>query len=178
MWKAGIYLESNWWHLPWAVLCQWGMKTKKPRGLTILAIYCKNKLVVLTTEWLPWLQKNWRDRVMKGYSELHKVTQQAAPNSSYNHNTPADNPQNRNHLLAFVMTHWQMYWGLSVHVNVSGSRQLSVGQLVLNSSHNFCMSLQFVCNQNNQLVFAVYVLYRCYGTACEHCWSCGLFLPV
>ena len=24
-------------------------------------IYCKNKLVVLTTEWSPWLQTNWRD---------------------------------------------------------------------------------------------------------------------
>ena len=26
-----------------------------------LHIHCKNKLVVLTTEWLPWLQTNWRD---------------------------------------------------------------------------------------------------------------------
>ena len=24
-------------------------------------IHCENKLVVLTTEWLPWLQANWRD---------------------------------------------------------------------------------------------------------------------
>ena len=24
-------------------------------------VNCKNKLVVLTTEWLPWLQTNWSD---------------------------------------------------------------------------------------------------------------------
>jgi len=30
--------------------------------LVHLATYhCKNKLVVLTTEWLPWLQTSWRD---------------------------------------------------------------------------------------------------------------------
>ena len=37
----------------------------------------KKKLVILTTEWLPWLQTNWRD---SGYgfgtsNQLHKATQ-------------------------------------------------------------------------------------------------------
>ena len=31
------------------------------KTVPISYIYCKNKLVVLTTEWLPWLQTNWRD---------------------------------------------------------------------------------------------------------------------
>ena len=30
------------------------------RGFHIV-LHCKNKLVVLTTEWLPWLQTSWRD---------------------------------------------------------------------------------------------------------------------
>ena len=32
--------------------------------------HCKNKLVVLTTEWLPWLQTNWRD---SGYERFAVV---------------------------------------------------------------------------------------------------------
>ena len=31
------------------------------KTVPISHIYCKNKLVVLTTEWLRWLQTNWRD---------------------------------------------------------------------------------------------------------------------
>ena len=33
-------------------------------------IYCKNKLVVLITEWSPWLQTNWRD---SGYERFALV---------------------------------------------------------------------------------------------------------
>ena len=32
--------------------------------------HCKNKLVVLTTEWLPWLQTKWRD---SGYERFTLV---------------------------------------------------------------------------------------------------------
>ena len=32
--------------------------------------HCKNKLVVLTTEWLPWLQMSWRDSGYVVYSLL------------------------------------------------------------------------------------------------------------
>ena len=27
----------------------------------VKSMYSKNKLVILTTEWLPWLQSSWRD---------------------------------------------------------------------------------------------------------------------
>ena len=37
------------------------IKTKEPTVACYHVIHCKNKLVVLTTEWLPWLQTNWRD---------------------------------------------------------------------------------------------------------------------
>jgi len=34
----------------------------KPNACWVIAIYhYKNKFVVLTTEWLLWLQTNWRD---------------------------------------------------------------------------------------------------------------------
>ena len=33
----------------------WGKCTISP------ALHCKNKLVVLTTQWLPWLQSSWRE---------------------------------------------------------------------------------------------------------------------
>ena len=35
-------------------------------------IHCKNKLVVLTTEWLPWLQTNWRDSGYERFSLVWK----------------------------------------------------------------------------------------------------------
>jgi len=28
--------------------------------------HCKNKLIVLTTEWSLWLQTNWRDMIVRG----------------------------------------------------------------------------------------------------------------
>ena len=31
-------------------------------------LHCKNKLVVSTTEWLPWLQTNWRDSGYKRFA--------------------------------------------------------------------------------------------------------------
>ena len=54
--------------------------------------HCKNKLVVLTTEWLPWLQTSWRDSGYERFALIwksncirqHKMQQ---PSSSYNHNT-------------------------------------------------------------------------------------------
>ena len=33
-------------------------------------VHCKNKLVILTTEWLPWLQSSWRD---SGYERFALV---------------------------------------------------------------------------------------------------------
>ena len=33
-------------------------------------IHCKNKLVILTTEWLPWLQSSWRN---SGYERFALV---------------------------------------------------------------------------------------------------------
>jgi len=27
-----------------------------------ICAHCKNRLAILTTEWLPWLQTNWRQR--------------------------------------------------------------------------------------------------------------------
>ena len=30
------------------------------QDIVTVILHCKNKLVVLTTEWLPWLQTNWR----------------------------------------------------------------------------------------------------------------------
>ena len=35
-------------------------------------LHCKNKLVVLTTEWLPWLQTNWRDSGYERFSLVWK----------------------------------------------------------------------------------------------------------
>ena len=32
-----------------------------------LFLHCKNKFLILTTEWLPWLQSSWRD---SGYEKL------------------------------------------------------------------------------------------------------------
>ena len=61
--------------------------------------HCKNKLVVLTIEWLPWLQTNWRDSGYERFALLFRTNYIRQPNrqlptSSYNHNTLADNPQN------------------------------------------------------------------------------------
>ena len=38
-----------------------GIRTKAFSKSTSQFLHCKNKLVVLTTWWLPWLQTNWRD---------------------------------------------------------------------------------------------------------------------
>ena len=51
-----------------------------------------NKLVVLTTEWLPWLQTNWRDSGYERFAlvlETNCIRQSKGqlPSSSYNHNT-------------------------------------------------------------------------------------------
>ena len=50
---------------------------------------CKNKLVVLTTEWLPWLQTNWE--TCSGYERFAFGNCISQPkgwllSSSYNHN--------------------------------------------------------------------------------------------
>ena len=55
-------------------------------------LHCKNKLVVLTTEWLPWLQTNWRDSGYERFSLVLKsncIRQPKMPlsSSSYNHST-------------------------------------------------------------------------------------------
>ena len=55
-------------------------------------LHCKSKWVVLTTEWLPWLQTNWRN---SGYESITLVLKSNCirkpkgqlPSSSYNHNT-------------------------------------------------------------------------------------------
>ena len=55
-------------------------------------VHYKNKLVVLTTEWLPWFQTKWRD---SGYEKFALVSETncirqpkgQVPSSSYNHNT-------------------------------------------------------------------------------------------
>ena len=38
-------------HAPYTAFVYW----------KVVILHCKNKLVVLTKEWLPWLQTNWRD---------------------------------------------------------------------------------------------------------------------
>ena len=35
---------------------------------------CKNKLVVSTTEWLPWLQRSWRDIGYEKFCKKHNIT--------------------------------------------------------------------------------------------------------
>ena len=52
-------------------------------GPDAVVVHCKNKLVILKAEWLPWLQTNWRDSGYESYQ--HKATQ--LPTSSYNHKT-------------------------------------------------------------------------------------------
>ena len=64
-----------------------------------VCIHCKNKLVVSTTEWLPWLQTNWKD---SGYGmfalllETNCIRQPKGqlPRLSYNHSNYTDNPHN------------------------------------------------------------------------------------
>ena len=61
--------------------------------------HCKSKLVVLTTERLPWLQTNWRDCNYERFALVLKTNcirqpKGRLPSSSYNHNTCTDNPQN------------------------------------------------------------------------------------
>ena len=58
----------------------------------LLVITEKNKLVVLTTEWLPQLQKSWRDSGYESFAlvlETNCIRQPSRklPSSSYNHNT-------------------------------------------------------------------------------------------
>ena len=36
-------------------------------------LHCKNKLVVLTAEWLPWLQTNWRDSAYESFTLVWKT---------------------------------------------------------------------------------------------------------
>ena len=55
-------------------------------------MHCKNKLVVLTTEWLPWLQTNWRDIGDEAFAVVLNTncirhSKGQPPRSSYNHNT-------------------------------------------------------------------------------------------
>ena len=66
------------------------------RDENVLYIYflnhCKNKLVVLTTEWLPWLQTSWRDSGYERFTLVWKTNYIRQPkrqlaSSSYNHNT-------------------------------------------------------------------------------------------
>ena len=57
-----------------------------------IALHCKNKLVVLTTEWLPWLQTSWRDSGYERFALIWKSNcirqpKMQQPSSSYNHNT-------------------------------------------------------------------------------------------
>ena len=54
--------------------------------------HSKNKLVILTTEWLPWLQTNWRNSGYERFAlvlETNCISQSKGqlPSSSYNHNT-------------------------------------------------------------------------------------------
>ena len=42
------------------------------KNLEMFQKHCKNKLVVLTTEWLPWLQTNWRDSGYERFSLVWK----------------------------------------------------------------------------------------------------------
>ena len=39
-------------------------------GPDAVVVHCKNKLVILKAEWLPWLQTNWRDSGYESYSGL------------------------------------------------------------------------------------------------------------
>ena len=55
-------------------------------------VHCKNKLVILTTQWLTWLQTNWRDSGYERFALVPKSNcirqpKMQQPNSSYNHNT-------------------------------------------------------------------------------------------
>ena len=65
----------------------------KPGGKIVLYTpHCKIKLVVLTPEWLPWLQTNWRDSGYESFTVVLKsncIRQPKMPLSSfsYNHNT-------------------------------------------------------------------------------------------
>ena len=84
--------------------------------------HCKNKLVVLTTE---WLQTNWRDSGNEKFALVLKTNcimqpKGQLPSSCYNHNTltTSEIPSSGSLLQiwsAFVMTPSQMFWGLSVY---------------------------------------------------------------
>ena len=71
-------------------------------------LHCKNKLVVLTAEWLPWLQANWRDI---GYETFAVVLDTNCirhpkgqpPSSSYNHNTLLRTSVNESLQMHFLM---------------------------------------------------------------------------
>ena len=70
----------------------WPALAERVPAFETLKVHCKNKLVVSTIEWLPWLQTNWRD---SGYERFALVLQtnckrkpnRQLPSSSYNHNT-------------------------------------------------------------------------------------------
>ena len=90
----------------------------------------RNELVVLTTEWLPWLQTNWRDSGHDRFALILKTNCIRQPNrwlptSSYNHHT----------LTTFR----------------TSSLLVCLMQLVFSSKANL-LSLQFVCNQGNHSV--------------------------
>ena len=52
-------------------------------------LHCKNNLVVLTTEWLPWLQTNcgYESGTLVLKSNCISKPKGQLPSSSYNHNT-------------------------------------------------------------------------------------------
>ena len=67
------------------------MDTKLTRKASGELHNCKNKVVVLTTEWLPWFQTNRRNSSYdKKITGMHR---EASTQFSYNHNT-LTTPQN------------------------------------------------------------------------------------
>ena len=53
-------------HSGWSGSIHWASFVPNKQGLlykSISPFHCENKLVVLTTEWLPWWQTSWRDNL-------------------------------------------------------------------------------------------------------------------
>ena len=66
------------------------LPTTHTMKLTACTSHCKNKLIVSTTEWLPWLQTNWRDSGYERFAfgiktNCKRQPKGQLPSSSYNH---------------------------------------------------------------------------------------------
>ena len=84
-------------------------------------LHCKNKLVVLTTEWLPWLQTSWRDSGYERFALIWKSNCIRQPkmqqsNLAYNHNTLTTLRTSVRESPAYIRSMKGPYYNFEVHL--------------------------------------------------------------